>query len=81
MFRLPRFGRERPPIERGRPHAFQAINDPGLAAFASGAGNRGGVQPAVGSVVLADNYVRKSNCGVPGCGKPRQDPIHEFADE
>jgi hypothetical protein len=79
MFRLPRFGRGRSRIEPGLPHRFQAINDAGLAAFASGAGNRGGVQPAVGSVVLADNYIRKSNCGVPGCGKPRHDPIHELA--
>jgi hypothetical protein len=35
----------------------------------------------VGSIALTNNYMRKSNCGVPGCGKPLDDPIHEQADE
>ena len=24
-------------------------------------------------------HVRKSGCGLPGCGKPRHDPIHQQA--
>jgi hypothetical protein len=79
VFRLPFFGRERRCIEPGKPHRFQQIDDAGMAAIAGGVGNRGSVQSAVGPVALADNYIRKSNCGVPGCAKPRQDPIHEIA--
>jgi hypothetical protein len=30
----------------------------------------------VASVAVTDNYIRKSRCGLAGCGKERPDPIH-----
>ncbi len=81
MVRLPRFGRAQPRVEPGAPHRFQAIRDAGLAAMGGrGPGGSYGSQ-TLNSVVLTDNYIRKSNCGVPGCGRPRQHPIHELPDE
>lgn len=63
--------------EPGKPHAFLEVNDPGIAALASGCGGRstrgsGGVT----SVAVTDNYIRKSRCGLAGCGRERPDPIH-----
>jgi hypothetical protein len=80
VFRLRLFGQERRRVDPGKPHRFQQVDDAGMGAMAAGAGNRGSVQSAVGPVALADNYIRKSNCGVPGCGKPRYDAIHEPTD-
>lgn len=78
MFRLLRFGRQRHRIEPNQPHRFEEINDAGLAAAASGALALRGTDNLT-QVVVADNYMRKSDCGVPGCGKPRHHPIHEAA--
>lgn len=81
MVRLPRFRREQPRVEADTPHHFREISDPRLAAMGGlGAGGAQGAQ-TLSSVVLTDNYLRKSNCGVPGCGKPRHHPIHEAAAE
>jgi hypothetical protein len=60
----------------GTPHEFRQIDDPGMGAFAAGGGS---VTQGFGSVVpiaMTDNFVRKSHCGVPGCGKDRSSPIH-----
>ena len=79
MVRLPGFGRQQPRVEPTQPHRFRDI-DPGLAMMASGGmGARGMTGPT--QLLVTDNFVRMSNCGVPGCGKPRHDPIHEAADE
>ena len=60
--------------EPGKPHSFVVINDPGLGAMAaSSSGRFGGVPTAV---VVTDNYVRKSRCGLAGCGRDRSDEIH-----
>ena len=58
----------------GRPHAFVVINDPGLGAMAAGSSARFGGVPT--AVVVTDNYVRKSHCGLAGCGRDRSDEIH-----
>ncbi len=60
--------------EPGKPHAFVQINDPGLGAMSAGAGGRGGW--GISSIAVTDNYIRKSHCGLAGCGKDRDDPIH-----
>ena len=63
--------------EPGRPHAFVEVNDPGIAAMASGGGGRStGGFGGVTSVAVTDNYIRKSRCGLAGCGRERPDPIH-----
>ena len=41
-------------------------------AFAGG-GEFGGLT----QVVTTDNFIRKSRCGVPGCGRDRTDQIHQ----
>ena len=61
----------------GKPHAFVEINDPGIAAMASGGGGRSmGGFGGVASVAVTDNYIRKSRCGLAGCGRERPDPVH-----
>jgi hypothetical protein len=66
-----------PHAEPGRPHVFVQVNDPGLAAMASGGGSRStGGFGMVTSVAVTDNYIRKSRCGLAGCGRERPDPIH-----
>ena len=63
--------------EPDRPHAFVETNDPGIAAMASGGGGRDmGGFGGVASVAVTDNYMRKSRCGLAGCGRERPDPIH-----
>jgi hypothetical protein len=66
-----------PHAEPGEPHAFVEIDDPGIAAMASGGGGQamGGFGGAA-SVAVADNLIRKSRCGLAGCGRERPDPIH-----
>jgi hypothetical protein len=69
-----------PDPDPGTPHAFRPIDDAGLGFLAAG-----GVQPDRGSgqftmVAMTDNYIRKSRCGVPGCGRERSDPIHQVQD-
>ncbi len=58
------------------PHRFVEPDDPrsGLAPGASQASLQLG--PAI---ALADATLRKVRCALPGCSKPRQDPIHEVA--
>jgi hypothetical protein len=63
--------------EPGKTHLFVEIDDPGIAAMASGGGGQtmGGFG-GVTSVATTDNYLRKSRCGLAGCGKERPDLIH-----
>ncbi len=65
--------------EPGKPHAFVVISDPGLGAMAaSSAGRSGGVNVGV---VVTDNYIRKSRCGLAGCGRERSDEIHAASED
>jgi hypothetical protein len=45
-----------------------------LVAFAAGGGGTTRWNPA--AVIVTDNFIRKSRCGVPGCGRERHDLIH-----
>jgi hypothetical protein len=67
--------RQQPDPDPSRPHAFRQIDDPGMVAFAAGGGGTTRWNPA--AVIVTDNFIRKSRCGVPGCGRDRHDPIHE----
>ena len=57
-----------------RAHAFQETNDAGLAAFASGGSGYSGSEANM--LAVTTGYLRATRCALPGCGKPRQDPIH-----
>ena len=63
------------PVEPGRPHAFVEINDPGIGAMAAATSRQSAMGVNAG-VIVTDNYVRKSRCGVPGCGRDRHDEMH-----
>ncbi|MEW5991412.1 MAG: hypothetical protein AB1736_08730 [Chloroflexota bacterium] len=68
--------RDEPPVNPSQPHPFRQIDDPGVAAMASGGGPQLGYG-AYGQIATTDNFIRKARCGVPGCGRDRHDPIHE----
>lgn len=72
--------RKRDP-DPGTPHEFRQIDDPGMGAFAAGGGSVGQGFGSVIQVATTNNFVRKSHCGVPGCGKDRSDPIHHGGEE
>jgi hypothetical protein len=82
--RWPRFwGKRDPALPRGdpdpgTPHEFKQIDDPGMGAMAASGSQRG---TSIAQVAVTDNFVRKSRCGVPGCGKERSDPIHHGGED
>ena len=64
--------------EPGKPHAFVAKTDPGLAAAASGGLGRG--QSDVAGIAVTSAYQRGDQpCALEGCGRPRSDDIHALA--
>ena len=60
----------------GSPHAYRPMNDPGMgAAMAHASASETGA--ALGLEVAAtSNFVREQRCGVPGCGRDRDNSIH-----
>ena len=63
-------------VDPKQPHEFQPIDDPGLAASASG-GPTGMGYGADYQAVMTGNFIRRMRCGVPGCDRDRSDPIHQ----
>jgi hypothetical protein len=60
----------------GSPHAFRPMNDPGMgAAMAGAAASQTGAGIAM-DVAATGNFVREQRCGVPGCGRARDEAIH-----
>ena len=72
-----RVRRDRDP-DPGTPHTFRQIDDSGIAALAAGGAFAGGGEyGGLTQVTTTDNFIRKSRCGVPGCGRERSDPLHQ----
>ena len=64
------------PVNPSAPHRFQSIDDAGYgAAVVRSAGGRGG-QPLGMNASLAGTFIQHQRCGVQGCGRDRDDPIH-----
>jgi hypothetical protein len=61
-----------------RPHLFRDTNDPGVVAFAGGGFTETGSQ--INMLATTTSALRATRCALPGCGRPRPDPIHA-ADE
>jgi hypothetical protein len=52
------------------------MNDPGMgAAMAGASASQTGAAIAM-DVAATGNFVREQRCGVPGCGRNRDDAIH-----
>ena len=62
-----------------RPHAFHETNDPGVGAYASGGATTSGSQASMWATTTSN--LRATRCALPGCGLPRQDPIHAPSDD
>jgi hypothetical protein len=63
-----------------RRHPFLETHNPGIAAVAAGGGGFP-LGHSVGAVVVTSAHLRETRCGVPGCGRPRHDPIHDVDGE
>jgi hypothetical protein len=74
VMRVPWSHREQAPVNPSEPHEFQRIRDVGLATGLARLYQPGG--GGISDIAMTNNYLRKSRCGVPGCGKDRYDPIH-----
>jgi hypothetical protein len=59
-------------IDPRQPHRFRDV-DGGLAAVMSGSAFESNQANLIGGTTA---FLRSTRCGVPGCEKPRQDPIH-----
>lgn len=64
------------PVNPNTPHTFRSTDDPGMGAAAIRSGGSRGGQALGINVALTGNYTRALRCGVPGCGRDRDDPIH-----
>jgi hypothetical protein len=60
----------------GSPHVFRPMNDAGMGAAAAGAAGTISGQALAMDAAVTGNFVREQRCGVPGCGRDRDDPIH-----
>jgi hypothetical protein len=52
------------------------MNDPGIGAAMAGSGGTRGGQALGMNAAITGNFVREQYCGVPGCGRDRDDAIH-----
>ena len=76
-----RFPWQKPDVENvdpRRPHEYRGKSDGGIGALSP---IGGGMGRQVSDIASASAYTRTVFCGVPGCGKPRDDLIHAPADE
>ncbi len=71
-----RSGGSGPATDPGSPHTFQPLNDTGIGAAAAGAGGMVSGQALAMEAAVTGNFVREQRCGVPGCSRDRDDPIH-----
>jgi hypothetical protein len=73
-----RLGRKRTQgaVDPNTPHKFRQVDDPGMGAAWSGAGGYEGGSPLGMTTAITGNQARDARCGVPGCGRDRDDAIH-----
>lgn len=65
-------------VDPGKPHAFVAKADPGIASVASGGFMR---EHEVTSWSVTSAYERDDKrCALPGCGRQRGDDLHAVAE-
>jgi hypothetical protein len=65
-------------IDPGKPHAYQARTDPGIAAVSSG--GPGHMRSNVSTIAATSAYLREDPaCAVPGCGRARDHDLHAAA--
>ena len=76
--RLPWQKQHRDSVDPRRPHEYRVKSDGGIGALTP---LGGGMGRQVSDIASASAYTRTIYCGVPGCGKPRDDLIHAPADE
>lgn len=58
------------------PHERHEFKPPDTSRMAIAAGSTQPAEQNIGSIAMANASMRALNCGVPGCGKTRGDPIH-----
>lgn len=76
--RLPWRRQQHRPVHPNEPHAFEPISDAGLATGLAGIGPMDADRPS--QLAMTSRYLRTSACGVPGCGRDRDDAIHQPAE-
>ena len=76
--RLPWQKQQSETVDPRRPHEYWVKSDGGIGALTPVGGGMG---RQVSDIASASAYTRTVFCGVPGCGKPRDDLIHAPADE
>ncbi len=77
--RLPWSHRDERPVYANEPHAFRPVRDAGMGTGLGGlSATEGGNMPA--QVAVTNRYLRMTGCDVPGCGRDRDDPIHQPAE-
>jgi hypothetical protein len=59
-------------VDPRKPHAFRD-SDSGLTAVMGGSAFESNQANIIGGTTA---FLRSTRCGIPGCQKPRQDPIH-----
>ncbi len=63
--------------QRTNPHERHEFKVPDTSRMAIAAGSTQPSEANIGSIAMANASMRALTCGVPGCGKTRDDPIHE----
>lgn len=76
--RAPWSHKEQRPVHPNEPHEFRPVRDAGMGTGLASLGSREGGGPS--PIAMTSRYLRMSACAVPGCGKDRDDPIHEPAE-
>ena len=74
------FGKRKPMVDPGKPHAFVPHVDSGIGAVAA-SGGVNTMRDEVSSLAVTSAYVREDpRCALPGCGRPRDDDRHALPD-
>lgn len=71
--RMPWQKRKVDPVDPHRPHTFVVKSDGGIGAMTP---IGGGMGRQVSDIASAGAYTRTMGCGVPGCGRSRDDLVH-----